>query len=95
MSQQNLNGGTLNQNVMKNYNRDLLVCYKMEAFDEDLLQREVECLHLMLLKVENDATFCAAHQLVTRSRITGKAKAILKAAAEPEMKPFSFLINKN
>jgi glycerol-3-phosphate cytidylyltransferase-like family protein len=81
--------------AMNNYNRDLLVLYKDGAFNEDLLQREVECLHKILLQVERIDKFCLSHELVTRYRITPKTKAILKAVSHSALKPFHFLINKN
>jgi len=80
---------------MKNYNRDLLLLYKEEVYNDDLLQKEVECLHEILMRVENNDTFCVTHELVTRHKITQKAKAIIKAIAWPELKPFHFLVNKN
>ena len=80
---------------MKNYNRDLLLLYKTEVYNEDLLQQEVECLHKILLRVERNDMFCMAHELVTRSKITDKAKAILKAIRHSSLKPFHFLLNKN
>jgi len=80
---------------MKNYDRDLLVLYKADVFNEDLLQREVENLHQILLKVERNDIFCFAHELATRNKITQKAKSILKATRHFRLKPFQFLINKN
>lgn len=80
---------------MKNYDRDLLLLYKADVFNEDLLQREVENLHQILLKAERSDVFCLAHELVTRNRITSKVKAILKATRHIRLKPFYFLINKN
>lgn len=80
---------------MKNYDRDLLVLYKADVFDEDLLQREVENLHQILLKIERSDIFCLSHELVTRNKITHKLKAILKASRNIRLKPFQFLINKN
>ena len=80
---------------MKNYDRDLLVLYKANKFDDDLLQREVEYLHQILLQVERNDVFCSAHELVTRNRITTKTKLILKAISTITLKPFNFLINKN
>ena len=80
---------------MKNYDRDLLVLYKSETYNEELLQHEVEWLHQMLLGVERKEVFCSAHELATRYSITRKAKAILKAVAHFKLKPFHFLINKN
>jgi hypothetical protein len=80
---------------MKNYDRDLLVLYKADVYNDDLLQHEVECLHRILLQVERNDIFCIAHELVTRNRITDKTKSILKAISHLRLKPFNFLINKN
>jgi hypothetical protein len=80
---------------MKNYNRDLLLLYKEEVYNDELIQYEVECLHRILMTVERNDVFCRSHELATRTKITGKAKAILKATEWPELKPFNFLINKN
>ena len=80
---------------MKNYDRDLLLLYKADVFNEDLLQREVENLHQILLNVERSDIFCLAHELVTRNKITQKAKSILRATRHIRLKPFQFLINKN
>jgi len=80
---------------MKHYDRDLLVLYKADVYDEDLLQREVESLHQILLKVERSNIFCIVHELVTRNRITSRPKAILRATSHLRLKAFHFLINKN
>ena len=80
---------------MKNYNRDLLLLYKDEVYNDDLLEKEVECLHEILMRVECNEVFCQSHELVTRYKITRKAKNITAAIAWPELKPFHFLINKN
>jgi len=80
---------------MKSYDRDLLLLYKTDVFNEDLLQHEVECLHKVLVQVECNEIFCLSHELVTRSKITDRAKAILKAVQRSTLKPFHFLINKN
>jgi hypothetical protein len=80
---------------MKNYNRDLLLLYKTEVVNEDLLQREMEFLNRVLSSVERQEVFCQVHELVNRYRITNKSKAILKATEEPELKPFCFLLNLN
>lgn len=80
---------------MNNYNRDLLLLYKEEVYNDDLIQYQVECLHRILLTVEQSEVFCRVHELVNRYKITRKKKAILKAIEWPELKPFYFLINKN
>ncbi|GAC1418401.1 MAG: hypothetical protein NVS1B13_12230 [Flavisolibacter sp.] len=80
---------------MENYNRDLLVLFKTEIYSDDLLQHEVDCLHKLLLRVESNETFCIAHELVTRNKITSKEKALVKAISNPKLKAFYFLLNKN
>ena len=80
---------------MKNYDRDLLVLYKADVYNEDLLQKEVENLHQILLRVERSDIFCSVHELVTRNKITQKARRILKATRHLTLRPFQFLINKN
>jgi hypothetical protein len=80
---------------MKNYDRDLLLLYKAERYNDDLLQHEVETLHQILLQVECNDIFCKVNELVTRNRITNKAKWIAKAAKHITLKPFYFLLNKN
>ncbi|HEX2536376.1 MAG TPA: hypothetical protein VHK69_21690 [Chitinophagaceae bacterium] len=79
---------------MKNA-RDLLVLFKADAHSPQSLQAAVEGLHQLLVRVEHADAFCTAHELVTRTRITGKKRKILRAAEEPELKPFHFLLNKN
>lgn len=80
---------------MKNYNRDLLLLYKDEVYNDDLLQKEVECLHEILVRVECNDVFCQTHELASRTHITRKKKALLKAISWHELKPFHFLISKN
>ena len=80
---------------MKNRNRDLLVLLKTTSISEEAFEKHIDCLHSVAMQVENNEVFCAAHELVRRNRITTKKKRILKAAADFELKPFYFLINKN
>ncbi|MGZ5287654.1 MAG: hypothetical protein ACXWB9_10735 [Flavisolibacter sp.] len=80
---------------MKNYDRDLLVMYKAGQYNDDLLQHEVDRLHTLLLEVERNDVFCAAHELATRNRITSKPRHILEAIKYCKLKPFYFLINRN
>jgi hypothetical protein len=80
---------------MMNYNRDLLILYKADVYSEDILQKQVECLHQILERVESNDEFCKAHELATRTHITKKSKHIIRAIERPELKPFHFLINVN
>jgi hypothetical protein len=79
---------------MKNHNRDLLLLYKANV-NQEALEKAVECLHKILLRVESNEVFCNSHELVKRTFITRKHKKILRATTMPELKPFYFLINKN
>ena len=81
-------------NHCKMKDRDLLVLVRTNSTQQSL-EEAVECLHKILLNIECADVFCVAHELVKRNRITQKVKAILKAIAEEELKPFYFLINKN
>jgi hypothetical protein len=74
--------------------RDLLVLVRTNSTQQSL-EEAVECLHKILFSIECVDVFCSAHELVKRNRITQRAKAILKAIANEELKPFYFLINKN
>jgi hypothetical protein len=80
---------------MKNDQRDLLVLLKTPSLTGADFEKHIECLHQVLLQVENNDTFCTAHELVKRIKITQKKKSILKAVSSVELKPFYFLINKN
>lgn len=74
--------------------RDLLVLVRTNSSQQSL-EEAVESLHQILLSVECTEIFCRAHELVKRIKITQKARLILKAICEEELKPFHFLINKN
>jgi len=80
---------------MENGKRDLLVLLKEQDQNQQKLDQTVEYLNRILSQVECNEEFCKAHELVTRNRITRKARKILNAVAQFELKPFYFLINKN
>ena len=80
---------------MKQHDRDLLVLLKAASLSDKAFEKHIECLHAVLLHVEQEYVFCNAHELATRLKITSKKKKILKATAHAELKPFFFLINKN
>ncbi len=79
---------------MKSQNRDLLVLFK-EKVNQQAFEQQVACLHQLLVQTECNDAFCVAHELVARIKITSKRNILLKAAAQAELKPFYFLINKN
>lgn len=68
---------------------------KTPSISEEDFEKHIDCLHSVAMRVENNETFCSAHELVARNRITSRRKRILKASAQYELKPFYFLINKN
>jgi hypothetical protein len=80
---------------MKNKHRDLLVLLKNEFMDEHAIEQEVASLNYMLHEVESDDSFCMAHELVHRNRITNRKNKILKASRQRVLSSFCFLLNKN
>ncbi len=80
---------------MKNGNRDLLLLIKTASFSEAAFEKHMAELNRVLVQVEHNDAFCTAHELVTRNTITNKKRKLLRAIAEPELKAFYFLINKN
>mgnify|MGYP006872463585 FL=1 len=76
-------------------NRDILVASRHVSMDEQILEKEIEILHSLLQQTETPESFCRAHELVNRNRITSKASLILKETRYHRLKPFRFLINKN
>jgi hypothetical protein len=80
---------------MNKYNRDLLVLLKTSSLSNEALEMHIHYLNKILLNVECSDAFCAAHELVTRFKITSSKKSILKAISYNQLKPFFFLINKN
>jgi hypothetical protein len=80
---------------LKSLGHDILVLLKNEFMSEKAIEKAVESLNKILLHAESPESFCTAHELVTRNRITSKPSKILKAIAQQELSPFYFLINKN
>ena len=80
---------------MKNRNRDLLVLLRTASITHEAFEKHVDCLHDVLVQVENNQVFCITHELVARNKITSRPKSIMKAVAHLELRPFYFLINKN
>jgi hypothetical protein len=80
---------------MINPNRDIMVMLKHEFMSELALQQEVENLNKILVQTESSDSFCGAHELVNRNRITSDKKKILKEANFYKLRPFMFLVNKN
>lgn len=80
---------------MKIPNRDLLVLLRKDNTSQSDIEQEVESIHEMLGQVESVERFCEAHELAERRGITSRPKRILRAIQSTELKPFTFLINRN
>ena len=80
---------------LKNPSRDLLVLLKNEFMSEKSIEQEVDCLNEILHRAESPESFCMAHELVNRNRITQHPFKILRAIRQTDLIPFRFLINKN
>jgi hypothetical protein len=75
-------------------NSTMLLAFE-DVTSQRAIEQEVENINDMLAQAECPERFCMAHELVIRNRITSKPKKILRAIRCVELKPFSFLINKN
>ena len=95
MSRAQRNERLLKRIEMINLHRDILVLLKNEFMSDDALQQEVEMLNTLLAQAEASESFCTAHELVDRNKITSRKKKILKEAHYKTLRPFRFLINKN
>lgn len=76
-------------------NRDILVLLKNQFMTEQAMEQEVELLYKLLKQVESPESFCTAHELVDRNRITSQKEKILSTSRHFHLKAFRFLINKN
>lgn len=76
-------------------NREILVASQSVTMNEEILVKEIEIIHSILQQVETPESFCRAHELVNRNRITSKPRVILKETRFHRLRPFRFLINKN
>ncbi|ANH82928.1 hypothetical protein A8C56_19785 [Niabella ginsenosidivorans] len=80
---------------MNDYSRDIIFLLKEESFTKEYLKQEMQLVHKIVASIDNDASFCRAHELVKRNRITSKRRTIVNAINRSRLKPFYFLINKN
>jgi len=80
---------------MMKSSRDILVLFRNEQMTEQDVELEIDMLDKLLLKSETAASFCTAHELVDRNKITSNKKKIIKATRFYRLKAFRFLINKN
>jgi hypothetical protein len=85
----------IKQEIMKRPKRDILVVVKNQFLNEAAIEHEVEQLNEILRQAESNESFCMAHELVNRNRITTKPRKILKAVRFIHLPAFHFLVNKN
>lgn len=80
---------------MNDYSRDIIFLFKDQELGKDSIDQELEFIHRIIENIDNKDSFCEAHELVFRNRITNKKRRILKASNQSKLKAFHFLINKN
>ncbi|MBX3239839.1 MAG: hypothetical protein KIT80_21320 [Chitinophagaceae bacterium] len=82
---------------MKTSNRDLLVLLKDESMSNKAIEQEVEQLNDLLYVTESAGSFCAANELfdLEKFKIFRDQKTLVSVMHQNELKPFSFLFNKN
>ncbi len=82
---------------MRTSNRDLLVLLKDESMSDSAIEQEVEQLNDLLYIAESADSFCAANELfdLEKFRIVRDQKTLVAIMLQEELKPFSFLFNKN
>lgn len=80
---------------MNDYSRDIIFLFKDQELGKDSIDQELEFIHRIIENIDNKDSFCRAHELVFRNRITNKKRRILKASNQSKLKAFHFLINKN
>ncbi|AHF17934.1 hypothetical protein [Niabella soli] len=80
---------------MNDYSRDIIFLLRETCFTKEYLKQEMSFVHKIVASVDNNDTFCSAHELVKRNRITNKRKPIVKAISRTRLKSFYFLLNKN
>jgi hypothetical protein len=81
--------------MKQNFNRDLLFLVKNNLISKQAIEKEVNCLHNLLVRVESFAEFCKVYELVDRNRITQNPIKLLNNYQQLELKSFRFLICKN
>jgi len=82
---------------MKTSNRDLLVLLKDESMSDKAIEQEVEQLNDILYIAESADSFCTANELfdLEKFRVYRDQKTLVSVMHQDELKPFSFLFNKN
>ena len=80
---------------MIHFNRDILLAQRDGERHGETLEKELQCLHDILQRVETPEMFCRVHELVDRNRITRKPGKILRETKYYRLRAFRFLINCN
>lgn len=78
------------------YQRDIILIINDETVRPEAIDdSKVDAINSIISYVDNIDSFCRAHELVCRNKITSKRSKILDAIEHEQLKPFRFLINKN
>jgi len=80
-----------------NSNRDLLLLSRNAAANKADLQLEVEKLHKILIEAESMKNFCTVNELIdiNKYRIIDNPRKIERIIRQNNIKPFTFISNKN
>ena len=78
-----------------NKERELVLLSKTALMSEKALEKELINLEHLFLYAESETAFCQTHQLVLRNRITSDKAKLRNLYYDHQLKPFSFLVNKN
>ncbi|MBI3882665.1 MAG: hypothetical protein HY305_00115 [Sphingobacteriales bacterium] len=82
---------------MNKTNRDLMVLFRNELMTPQAIEHEVELLHELLCEVEKTENVLISYELIDldKFKLTNKPELLRKAFRTKELKPFTFLNNKN
>jgi hypothetical protein len=82
---------------MNKTNRDLLVLLKENGFNKEAVEFELEQINRMLTVYETVESLCIAHEVadLNKYRMLHKHRHISEVLKQRELRPFTFLLNKN
>ena len=82
---------------MKLPNRDVLFLVKDESKEDDVIKRELEWIHQLLMTYESATNVCRVHEIhdLNRYRNITAYKGVEKVLYSDKSNPFVFVFNKN
>jgi hypothetical protein len=78
-----------------NRERELVLLSKTAQMSEKALEKELISLEELFQYAESEKAFCQTHELVQRNSITQKRSKLAIIFYRHQLKPFSFLLNRN